>query len=228
MQNLQIIYEDNHLIAVNKPAGILVQADKSGDLPLSEMVKAYIGRKYKKTGNVFCGVIHRIDRPVSGLVILARTSKGLERMSQLFKAREVEKTYWALVKHKPEKEKDTLVHWLVKDKTKNQTKAYLSPKKGRLRSELSYELKARAGQHYLLEVRLLTGRSHQIRAQLAQIGLPIKGDVKYKSADKTRDGSICLHARKLSFIHPVRKELLSLTARLPPNQNWNSFAHLGF
>lgn len=226
MNPFQVIYEDNHLIAVNKQAGILVQGDSTGDLPLSEMVKDYIREKYQKPGNVFCGVIHRLDRPVSGLVVLARTSKGLERMSKLFKERKIEKTYWALVKERPEEDSGTLVHWLIKDKTKNTTRAYLKPYKDALRSELKYTIKAKVNKYFLLEVEPLTGRPHQIRVQLAKMGSPIKGDIKYGYPERNKDGSIHLHARKLSFIHPIKNDLTTISARLPNDQVWRDFEHL--
>lgn len=226
MDPFQVIYEDNHLIAVNKQAGILVQGDSTGDLPLSEMVKDYIREKYQKPGNVFCGVIHRLDRPVSGLVVLARTSKGLERMSKLFKERKIEKTYWALVKERPEEDSGTLVHWLIKDKTKNTTRAYLKPYKEALRSELKYTIKAKVNKYFLLEVEPITGRPHQIRVQLAKMGSPIKGDIKYGYPERNKDGSIHLHARKLSFIHPIKNDLTTISARLPNDQVWRDFEHL--
>ncbi len=226
MEHFQVIYEDNHLIAVNKQAGILVQGDQTGDLPLSEMVKEYIRVKYQKPGNVFCGVIHRLDRPVSGLVLLARTSKALERMTKVFRERKIDKTYWALVKERPEQDQDTLVHWLEKDKTRNVTRVYLQPKKNAQRAELRYTLKAKVNKYFLLEIEPISGRPHQIRAQLAKIGCPIKGDVKYGYPERNQDGSIHLHARTLSFVHPTKGDLVSLSARLPNDQVWRDFEHI--
>ncbi len=227
MEGFQIIYEDNHLIVVNKEAGILVQGDQTGDIPLSEMLKEYIRVKYDKPGNVFCGVVHRLDRPVSGLVVFARTSKALERMTKVFHDRHVQKTYWALVKERPEQDEDTLVHWLVKDHDRNVTKAFLRPEKEAQRAELRYTIRAKVNRYYLLEIEPLTGRPHQIRVQLAKIGCPIKGDLKYGYPEKNSDGSISLHARKLSFEHPTRKEPMAFTARVPVgDQVWRDFAHL--
>jgi len=218
-----VVYEDNHLIVVNKQSGVLVQGDKTGDAPLSDYVKEYLKEKYNKPGNVFAGVVHRLDRPVSGLVILARTSKALERMNQLFKDREIQKTYWALVKNKPKAEEGKLIHWLIKDTEKNITTAHNKDIKEGQKSELTYQLLERINDYYLLEVKPLTGRPHQIRVQLASMGCPIKGDVKYGYKDISGDGSISLHARKVRFMHPVKKELLSVTAPLPGNESWKAF-----
>jgi 23S rRNA pseudouridine1911/1915/1917 synthase len=222
---LNILYEDNHLIAVNKRAGVLVQGDSTGDVPLSELVKEYIKEKYNKPGAVFLGVVHRLDRPVSGVVVFARTSKSLERMNELFRNRETKKIYHAIVIGKPPKQSDTLVHWLVKDESRNKTTAYKKEKVGGLRSELSYELRThvKASGHSLLEVQPVTGRPHQIRVQLSSIGCPIVGDVKYGAETPTDDASICLHASRLQFIHPVRKEELIIKAEFPANHLWDSF-----
>ncbi len=201
-----IAFEDNHLLIVNKPAGMLVQGDKTGDIALIDHYKMYIKQKYKKPGNVFLGLVHRIDRPVSGLVILGKTSKALERMSKLFQSKDIKKTYWALVKNRPPMEEDTLKHWLWKDNQKNITRVHGGGKKGAKQSVLDYKLLGRIGEYYLLEVHPITGRAHQIRAQLAAIKCPIVGDVKYGFPGKNREGSIMLHAHALSFVHPVKKE----------------------
>lgn len=226
---IQVIYEDNHLIAVNKPGGWLVQGDVTGDKPLSEFVKEYIKRRYKKPGDVFLGVIHRIDRPVSGVVVFARTSKALERMNKLFQERKVEKTYWAITAERPDPIEGTLGHFLLKDRSKNKTKAY--DQKGRRTadakwSELSYKLLAGIGDHHLLEVKPKTGRAHQIRVQLSTIGCPIRGDLKYGYPKPNRDANIHLHSRKLEFIHPVKKEPVSIVAEKPQDQIWNLFDNL--
>jgi 23S rRNA pseudouridine1911/1915/1917 synthase len=219
-----VIYEDNHLLIVNKKSGILVQGDETGDTPLSEHVKAYLKEKYQKEGNVFTGVVHRLDRPVSGLVVLAKTSKALERMNEMFREKNVHKIYWAIVGFKPLKVEGTLIHWLVKDKAKNISRAFLKEKTEGLRSELDYRILAEKKGFYLLEVSPKTGRPHQIRVQLAAMHCPIAGDVKYGYPKANEDGSINLHARALEFIHPVKKEPLKVTAGLPENNLlWNLF-----
>jgi 23S rRNA pseudouridine1911/1915/1917 synthase len=223
----EVIYEDNHLLAVNKSAGILVQGDATGDAPLVELCKEYIKEKHHKPGAVFLGVVHRIDRPVSGVVVLARTSKALERMNALFRERETKKTYWAIVRNKPPREEDTLVHWLSKDEKKNKATAYRKDTVGALRSELHYKVVGTAEGHWLLEVNPVTGRPHQIRVQLASIGCVIKGDVKYGDDVPNADGSICLHARYLTFVHPVKKESISLEAALPVRGLWKYFIKFG-
>lgn len=219
-----VIYEDNHLLIVNKSAGVLVQGDATGDIPLADYCKEYVKEKYNKPGAVFMGVVHRLDRPVSGIVALARTSKALERMNALFRERETKKIYWAIVKNKPKQDSATLLHWLLKDEKKNKTTAYTRDTPGASRSELSYQIISHLNGEWLLEVNPITGRPHQIRVQLASMGCPIKGDVKYGSDEPNADGSICLHAKQLSFIHPVRKESVVFEAPLPTQIVWNNFS----
>jgi 23S rRNA pseudouridine1911/1915/1917 synthase len=219
----EVIYEDNHLLVVNKSPGILVQGDATGDVPLAELCKTYIKEKYQKPGEVFLGVVHRLDRPVSGIVVLARTSKALERMNDLFRERETVKTYWAIVKNKPGAAEGKLVHWLSKDEKKNKTTAYTQERSGALRSELNYRVVGNAQGHWLLEVNPITGRSHQIRVQLASMGCVIAGDVKYGYDTPNADGSICLHAKSLAFVHPVKKTPLLVSAPLPVGGLWKYF-----
>jgi 23S rRNA pseudouridine1911/1915/1917 synthase len=223
MTDLKVLFEDNHLLAINKVAGVLVQGDATGDVPLVEIGKEYIKEKYAKPGAVFLGVVHRLDRPVSGVVIFARTSKALERMNALFRERETKKTYWALVKNKPAKAEGNLVHWLVKDEKKNRTTAYKKETLQGSRSELNYKMISQRNGLYLLEVEPITGRPHQIRVQLASMGCPIVGDLKYGFDVANDDASICLHARRLEFIHPVKQEKILIEASLPENQIWKSF-----
>ncbi|HTH56600.1 MAG TPA: RluA family pseudouridine synthase [Cyclobacteriaceae bacterium] len=220
----EVLYEDNHLLAINKPSGILVQGDSTGDEPLVELCKKYIKEKYNKPGEVFLGVVHRLDRPVSGVVVFARTSKALERMNALFRHRETKKTYWAIVQTKPKTDTGTLVHWLVKDESKNKAIAFAKENKDGQRSELSYHLLRQRSGYFLLEVNPVTGRPHQIRVQLASMNCVIVGDLKYGFDQPNPDKSICLHARQLEFIHPVKKERISLTAPLPTNDIWNLFS----
>ena len=226
MQDLlpeNVIYEDNHLIAVNKLPGQIIQGDKTGDEPLSEKVKRYLKFKYSKPGEVFTGVIHRLDRPVSGVCLFARTSKALERMNKLFHDRDVQKTYWAVVKGVPEKEEDKLIHFLSKNETKNKSYAGTTPGKNGIRCELDYKVIAKSDRYSLLEVKPLTGRHHQIRVQLSFIGCPIKGDLKYGFPRSNEDGSIHLHARMLEFEHPVSKGQMKLVAPPPDEVLWNYF-----
>jgi 23S rRNA pseudouridine1911/1915/1917 synthase len=225
-KEFKILYEDNHLIIVNKNAGILVQGDATGDVPLSELVKEYIKEKYNKPGAVFLGVVHRLDRPVSGVVVLAKTSKSLERMNALFRNKETKKTYRAIVTKRPPMAEGTLVHWLIKDEQKNKTTAYTQERAGALKSELHYRLLAEKNSHYLVEVNPITGRSHQIRVQLASMGCVIKGDVKYGDESPNEDGSICLHAYSLGFIHPVKKEPLTIKASIPDKGIWKYFHNI--
>lgn len=222
----EVLYEDNHIIAVNKRSSDIVQGDKTGDTPLSEFVKEYIKKKYGKPGDVFIGTVHRIDRPVSGIVLFAKTSKALARLNQMFQTKEIHKTYWAVVKNKPLQEKGNLVHYLKKNEAKNTSKAFSKDTAGALRSELNYEIIARSDNYFLLEVQPLTGRHHQIRVQLAAIGSPIKGDLKYGFDRSNKDASIHLHARKIEFIHPVKKEPVVIKAPVPDEQLWNIFAEL--
>jgi len=218
---LDILFEDNHLLVLNKPCGVLVQGDITGDKPLVDIAKEYIGTRYEKPGAVFLGVVHRLDRPVSGVVVFARTSKSLERMNALFRNKQTIKTYWAVVEKRPAMEAGNLVHWLVKDEKKNKTTAYKREHAEGLRSELSYKLVGPKGSGFLLEVTPLTGRPHQIRVQLSSIGCNIVGDIKYGATAPNFDESICLHARQLDFLHPVRKEPLCIVASVPGNGLWN-------
>jgi 23S rRNA pseudouridine1911/1915/1917 synthase len=224
--HFEVLYEDNHLIAINKPAGYLVQGDETGDTPLVEMVKRYIKIQYDKPGAVFLGVIHRLDRPVSGVLLFARTSKALTRMNKLFQQREIEKVYWAVTEDQPNPLEGTLVHFLKKDRDKNRVHVYDPNSRragGAKRAELSYRMISRIGSHCLSEVSLKTGRPHQIRGQLAKNGTPIRGDVKYGAKQPNVDGSIHLHCRRLSFVHPVKKEPVSILAKLPQDDIWNLF-----
>ena len=220
--NLQILHEDNHIIAINKRVGDIVQGDKTGDIPLSEVVKEYIKEKYKKPGEVFLGVVHRLDRPTTGIVVFARTSKALTRLNEMFSNRETQKTYWAIVKNKPEKEEDTLVHFLKRNEKNNTSKAHIKEVEASKKAILDYTLLKQLDNYSALEINLHTGRHHQIRAQLAAIGSPIKGDLKYGFERSNTDGGIHLHARKLNFIHPVTKVTIELIAPTPNDKIWGA------
>ena len=220
---MTVVYEDNHIIVVNKTASEIVQADKTGDMPLSETVKQYLKEKYQKPGNVFLGVTHRLDRPVSGLVIFAKTSKALTRLNEMFRAGEVKKTYWAVVKNAPKESEGELVHFLVRNEKQNKSYAYDKEVPNSKNAVLDYRFIGRSEYYYVLEVELKTGRHHQIRCQLAKMGCPIKGDLKYGSPRSNPDGSICLHARRVRFVHPVSKELIELKAPLPEGNLWKGF-----
>jgi 23S rRNA pseudouridine1911/1915/1917 synthase len=224
MTKSDILFEDNHLLIVNKEAGMLVQGDKTGDVTLADEGKLYIKKKYKKPGEVFLGIVHRLDRPVSGVIVLARTSKALERMNKLFQDRAVEKTYWAISKRKPPQLEGELVHWLKKDNETNKVTAFNKEgKEGTQKAVLSYKLIGRIGEFSLLEVKPETGRPHQIRVQLAKLGCPIFGDLKYGGEKSENKSAIYLHSRDVSFVHPVKKEPLKITALLPRDQIWGLF-----
>ncbi len=220
---MTVVYEDNHIIVVNKTASEIVQGDKTGDTPLSETVKEYIKVKYNKPGNVFLGVTHRLDRPVSGLVVFAKTGKALSRLNDMFRLGEVKKTYWAIVKERPKELEGELVHWMVRNEKQNKSYAYDKEKPNSKKAILRYKLIGHSQNYHLLEVDLQTGRHHQIRCQLAKMGCPIKGDLKYGSPRSNPDGSICLHARRVTFVHPVSKEVIDITAPLPSGNLWNGF-----
>lgn len=221
--NLEVIFEDNHLIAVNKRNGDIVQGDKTGDIPLCDQIKEFLRLKYSKQGNVYCGVIHRIDRPVSGVVIFAKTSKALARMNQLVHDRQISKQYWAIVKTPPQNPKGNLVHYLCKNERNNKAAVSLTPKDGYVRAELNYKILASSDNYYLLGIDLLTGRHHQIRAQLSAIGSPIKGDLKYGFPRSNPDASISLHARSVSFVHPISLQPICITANPPEDKLWRHF-----
>ncbi len=220
--NLQILHEDNHIIVVNKRVGDIVQGDKTGDKPLSDVVKEYIKDKYNKPGDVFLGVVHRLDRPTTGVVVFARTSKALERLNKMFSERETQKTYWAVVKNKPPKQEDNLVHFLKRNEKNNTSKAHLKETSDSKKASLDYKIIAELKNYFALEINLHTGRHHQIRAQLSAIGCPIKGDLKYGFDRSNPDGGIHLHARKLKFIHPVSKENIEIVAPVPDDVIWKS------
>ncbi|MBK5194423.1 MAG: RluA family pseudouridine synthase [Proteiniphilum sp.] len=223
---MKILHEDNHLIIVNKAPSEIVQGDKTGDKPLSEIIKEYLKEKYNKPGNVFCGVTHRLDRPTSGVVVFAKTSKALSRLNDMFRNGEVDKTYWAVVKNRPEKDEDKLTHYLIKNEKNNKSTAYEIEKPHTKKAVLHYKLISASQKYFLLEIDLETGRHHQIRCQLAKIGCPIKGDLKYGAERSNPDGSISLHARTISFIHPVSKEKIEVTAPLPEENLWRAFEAL--
>lgn len=220
--NLQVLYEDNHIIAVNKRVGDIVQGDKTGDKPLSDVVKEYIKDKYNKPGEVFLGVVHRLDRPTTGIVIFARTSKALTRLNELFKNRETQKTYWAVVKKKPESNTGVLEHFLKRNEKTNTSKAHIKEVPESKKASLDYTVIKELNNYFALEINLHTGRHHQIRAQLSAIGSPIKGDLKYGFDRSNPDGGIHLHARKLVFVHPVSKENITIIAPVPDDVIWKA------
>jgi 23S rRNA pseudouridine1911/1915/1917 synthase len=220
----QIVYEDNHILIINKLPSEIVQGDKTGDLPLSEKIKQFLKDRDAKPGNVFCGVIHRLDRPVSGLIIFAKTSKALSRFNELFREKTIQKTYLAVVKNKPVKTKDTLVHYLIKNEKTNMSKAFNKPVEGALKAELDYELIASSDNYHLLKINLHTGRHHQIRCQLSAIGCPIKGDLKYGFARTNTGGFIHLHSHQIAFEHPIKQEKISVNAfPVTDDAVWNYF-----
>lgn len=219
---MTVVYEDNHVIIVSKNAGEIVQGDKSGDEPLTERVKAYIKEAYAKPGNVFLGVVHRLDRPVSGLVMFARTSKALPRLNEMFRESKVRKTYWAIVKNMPPEPEGTLTHWLVRNEQQNKSYAYDREVPNSKKAVLDYKVIARGDNYFLLEINLHTGRHHQIRCQLAKMGCPIKGDLKYGAARSNPDGSICLHSRSMGFTHPVSRKDVFVEAPVPDDPLWRA------
>jgi len=220
---MQVLYEDNHLIAVNKTNSDLVQGDRTGDVALDESIKYYLKEKYNKPGNVYLGVIHRLDRPVSGVVLFARTSKALSRMNQQFKEKQVEKTYWAIVKNLPDPPSSELKHYLVRNTKKNKSFSFETPRKDAKEASMTYITLASSDRYHLLEIHLHTGRHHQIRSQLSGIGSPIKGDLKYGFDRSNKDGGISLHARKIHFIHPVQKSPVTIVANPPRDTLWDFF-----
>ena len=219
---MEVVYEDNHLIIVNKQSGEIVQGDKTGDRPLSDIVKDYIKEKYQKPGAVFLGVVHRLDRPVAGLVVFARTSKALARLNKMFAEGEVHKTYWAIVKNAPRTSEGTLEHWLVRNEKQNKSYAYDHERPNAKKAILKYRTISHSDHYTLLEVNLMTGRHHQIRCQLAAMGCPIKGDLKYGAPRSNPDGSISLMSKRVEFIHPVSKETIVVEAPLPDDALWQT------
>jgi len=219
---IEVLYEDNHLIVINKQSGDIVQGDKTGDKPLPDFVKDYLREKYNKPGNVFCGVIHRLDRPVSGIVLFAKTSKALSRMNQLFRDKEIQKIYWALVENKPIKTNDRLENYLLKNQQKNKSRVYLKPGNGALKATLDYQVLKSLDRYTLLEVKPITGRHHQIRVQLSHMGSVIKGDLKYGAKRSNKDASISLHAREINFIHPIKKQPIKIIAPVPNETLWKA------
>src|SRR5690554_986259 len=220
---MTVLYEDNHIIIVNKASGEIVQGDKTGDKPLSDIVKEYLKEKYNKPGNVFCGVTHRLDRPTTGALVFAKTSKALSRLNEMFRNDKVDKSYWAIVKNRPPKIEDKLVHWLKKNEKSNKSTAFDKEMPGTKKAVMDYRLIGSSENYFLLEVNLETGRHHQIRTQLSKIGCPIKGDLKYGTNRSNLDGSISLHARTIRFIHPVSKIKIEITAPVPNDNLWKSF-----
>ena len=224
---MTVLYEDNHIIAVNKSTSEIVQGDKTGDQPLSETIKLYLKEKYNKPGDVFLGVTHRLDRPVSGVVLFAKTSKALTRLNEMFRNQEIKKTYWAIVKEKPSQPEGRLEHYLIRNEKQNKSVAYDTERSDAKKAALSYRLIAHSDTYYLLEVHLETGRHHQIRCQLAKMGCPIKGDLKYGFPRSNPNGGISLHARSVEFIHPVSKVKISLTAPVPTDDKlWETMEKL--
>lgn len=224
---MEVIYEDNHIIIVNKDSSEIVQGDKTGDTPLSDTVKEYIRQKYHKPGNVFLGVVHRLDRPVSGVVVFARTGKALARLNDMFRTKDVHKTYWAIVTKRPPEEQGELVHWLVRNERQNKSYAYMKEVPQSKQAILDYRLIGCSERYFLLEVDLKTGRHHQIRCQLAKMGCPIKGDLKYGAPRSNPDGGISLHARCIRFVHPVSKKEICVEAPLPKDALWHAFEREG-
>lgn len=223
---MKVLYEDNHIIIVNKEASEIVQGDKTGDKPLSEKVKEYLKKKYNKPGNVFCGVTHRLDRPTSGVLIFAKTSKALSRLNKMFQEDRVEKEYWAIVQNRPPKQSDTLIHYLVKDNRRNKSTAFDMPKANAKKAVLHYSLIAESDRYFLLRIEMETGRHHQIRTQLSKIGSPIKGDLKYGAKRSNPDSSISLHARSVAFIHPVSLKKVEVVAPVPQDNLWETFENI--
>lgn len=221
---MRVVYEDNHIIVVYKESGEIVQGDKTGDTPLSDIVKDYIKENYQKPGNVFLGVVHRLDRPVSGLVVFARTSKALSRLNEMFRTGDVHKTYWAITKEQPAELEGRLEHWLVRNEKQNKSYAYTREKPGAKKAILEYKVIGRTDNYNLLEVRLLTGRHHQIRCQLAAMGCPIKGDLKYGARRSNPDGSISLLSRRVQFVHPVSKQLIDIVSPVPDDNLWQDIS----
>ena len=219
---MEVVYEDNHLLVVNKAPGEIVQGDKTGDRPLVDELKEWLKEKYNKPGNVFCGVVHRLDRPVGGLVVFAKTSKALARMNEMFRKGEVEKTYWAITRNCPPKEEDTLTHYITTTERNNKAYASLTEKKGSQKAVLKYKHLSSTDRYHLLEVRLLTGRKHQIRVQLSAIGCPIRGDLKYGDKRSNPDGSISLQSHHIRFIHPVSGNVIDITAPVPADNLWQA------
>ncbi|APG59219.1 RluA family pseudouridine synthase [Christiangramia salexigens] len=220
--NLEVLYEDNHVIVVNKRPGDIVQGDKTGDKPLSEVVKSFLKEKYNKPGNVYLGVVHRLDRPTSGIVLFSKTSKALPRLNKLFQKKDAEKTYWAVVKNKPEKDNAELTHYLKRNPKQNKSYAHINEVPDSKKAVLDYRILKELDNYYLLEVDLHTGRHHQIRSQLSSIGCPIKGDLKYGFDRSNKDASIHLHARELRFEHPVKKIPVHIIAQPPEDPIWNA------
>jgi 23S rRNA pseudouridine1911/1915/1917 synthase len=217
-----VLFEDNHLIIINKRPGDIVQGDKTGDKPLSDTVKAYLKKKYNKPGNVYLGVVHRLDRPTSGIVMFAKTSKALPRLNKMFAEKDAKKTYWAVVKNRPDEPEKKLIHWMKRNTKQNKSYANSKEVNDSKKAILTYKLIKKLDNYYLLEIDLETGRHHQIRSQLTAIGCPIKGDLKYGFNRSNENGSIHLHARKLKLMHPVKKELLEIIAPLPNDPIWNA------